>query len=237
MLFSKLFHIQRGITSLIGSGGKTTAMAILAKELRPKGRVLLTTTTHILSIENYPIINTYRKNLSEILSAFQHQKEQDIIVLGEWNTDKKKEKLSAPSIELSLLLPYFDYILVEADGSKRLPLKAHADYEPVIPPKNTQTIGIVGASGFFQRADQVCHRLPLFQEILRSKGIFLNSEGMITPSMVATVLECERLCDQVFVNQMDLICKDKTKEMIFEFKKHLSIPTYFGSFLDHFLIE
>ena len=114
---------------------------------------------------------------------------------------------------------------------------AQADYEPVIPTKNAQTIGIVGASGFFQRADQVCHRLPLFQEILRSKGIFLNSEGMITPSMVATVLECERLCDQVFVNQMDLICKDKTKEMIFEFKKHLSIPTYFGSFLDHFLIE
>ena len=226
MLFSKLFHIQRGITSLIGSGGKTTAMAILAKELRPKGRVLLTTTTHILSIENYPIINTYRKNLSEILSAFQHQKEQDIIVLGECNTDKKEEKEGISNL----------YHLKEINN--KLEYKGTTFINGINHDKNKKIeYNIIGASGFFQRADQVCHRLPLFQEILRSKGIFLNSEGMITPSMVATVLECERLCDQVFVNQMDLICKDKTKEMIFEFKKHLSIPTYFGSFLDHFLIE
>lgn len=40
-----------------------------------------------------------------------------------------------------------DYTLVEADGSKGLPLKAHAPHEPVIPPQSNQTILVLGAEG------------------------------------------------------------------------------------------
>ena len=44
MLYSQL-GIQKGITAVIGSGGKTTLLSVLAQEL--PGTVLLCTSTHI----------------------------------------------------------------------------------------------------------------------------------------------------------------------------------------------
>ena len=38
----------------------------------------------------------------------------------------------------------FDYILVEADGSRQRPIKAPADHEPVIPNGTTKTVGVIG---------------------------------------------------------------------------------------------
>ncbi|MFR7669405.1 MAG: hypothetical protein ACLU0O_00050 [Collinsella sp.] len=47
--------------------------------------------------------------------------------------DPQTGKLSSPAEPLDHLAQRFDYVLAEADGSKRLPLKAHAAWEPVIP--------------------------------------------------------------------------------------------------------
>ena len=47
--------------------------------------------------------------------------------------DPETGKLSSPAEALDQLAQRFDYVLAEADGSKRLPLKAHAAWEPVIP--------------------------------------------------------------------------------------------------------
>ena len=38
----------------------------------------------------------------------------------------------------------FDYIVVEADGSKRRPIKAPALYEPVLPRETTRVVGLIG---------------------------------------------------------------------------------------------
>ena len=48
-------------------------------------------------------------------------------------------KFSAPELTFRTLCALADYVIVEADGSKRLPLKAHAAHEPVIPPEVNQT--------------------------------------------------------------------------------------------------
>ena len=52
-----------------------------------------------------------------------------------------------PAEPLDQLAQRFDYVLAEADGSKRLPLKAHAAWEPVIPAAATNVVWVVGASG------------------------------------------------------------------------------------------
>ena len=56
MQISSLLHVGRGVTAIIGSGGKTTLMEQLAKELSKKGRVVLTTTTHIRRPARYPVL-------------------------------------------------------------------------------------------------------------------------------------------------------------------------------------
>ena len=47
MQIAPLLKIGRGVTALIGGGGKTALMETLAAELQKTGRVIITTTTHI----------------------------------------------------------------------------------------------------------------------------------------------------------------------------------------------
>ena len=44
----KLLDIRPGLTAVIGSGGKTSLLPVLAQELSRRGSVLLATTTHIM---------------------------------------------------------------------------------------------------------------------------------------------------------------------------------------------
>ena len=53
LLYEKL-NIPRGVTAVIGSGGKTTLLRTLSREL--PGTVLLATTTHILPFEGVPLV-------------------------------------------------------------------------------------------------------------------------------------------------------------------------------------
>ena len=54
MELAPLLGIQRGITAIIGSGGKTTLLRTLADEL--PGRVLLCTSTHFLGYRDLPAV-------------------------------------------------------------------------------------------------------------------------------------------------------------------------------------
>ena len=114
--------IHRGITSVIGGGGKTTLLSVLARELSASGAsVALTTTTHFLPFEGMPALSGP----------------------GEWNaaaspvacfaSPTEEGKLTVPACGIPALAKAADYVLVEADGSKRLPLKAHAEWEPAVP--------------------------------------------------------------------------------------------------------
>ena len=54
MELAPLLGIQRGVTAIIGSGGKTTLLRTLADEL--PGRVLLCTSTHFLGYRDLPTV-------------------------------------------------------------------------------------------------------------------------------------------------------------------------------------
>ena len=53
MQIAPLLHVGRGVTAIIGGGGKTTLMETLAGELSKKGKVIITTTTHICRPKQY----------------------------------------------------------------------------------------------------------------------------------------------------------------------------------------
>ncbi len=137
-------RIEPGITAIIGSGGKSTLLKTLSLELmRAGGRVLLCTTTHMFPVAGVPWDGSSRRLdaapwkpgalhapgcTCEACAGLVRGRICQAGVL-----DPQTGKLSSPAAPLDQLAQRFDYVLAEADGSKRLPLKAHAAWEPVIP--------------------------------------------------------------------------------------------------------
>ena len=166
MDISALLGVERGVTALIGGGGKTTLMCTLAEELRRRGTVVVTTSTHIQRPEQYPVLlSGGAAAVSAALAAHGA-----VCVAGE----TAEGKLTAPALSFETLAQLADFVLVEADGAKRLPLKAHAPHEPVIPPNTRQTIYVVGADGFGRPIRQICHRPERYAALCGAAAGFIT---------------------------------------------------------------
>ena len=63
-----------------------------------------------------------------------------------------------------------DVVLVEADGSKHMPLKFPNATEPVIPENTDEIIVVWGPHGLGKPAREVCHRLELVLDCLGIDG-------------------------------------------------------------------
>lgn len=148
---SAVFDIPQGITALVGGGGKTTLMLRLARELAQTGAsVIVTTTTHIFAPDGIPTGNP--ANADEVTHALLLE---PLLCLGKPATDGK---LSAPDLPISALKNLADYVLVEADGAKQLPLKAPAEHEPVIPRETRLVIAVAGLDGAGQKIRDAAFR-------------------------------------------------------------------------------
>lgn len=150
-----LLGVGPGLTALIGGGGKTTAMYLLARELCRRGTVICCTSTRILPPPHLPVLSGDSR-----------------AAVGQ--------------------------ALVEADGSRGLPLKAHLPHEPVIPACAAQTVLLAGASGFGRPIREAVHRPERYCALSGA-----SPGDTATPRNLAAVLAAERLGDQVFVNQAD----------------------------------
>ena len=128
--------------------------------------------------------------------------------------DPETGKLSAPAEPLDQLAQRFDYVLAEADGSKRLPLKAHAAWEPVIPAARKRCLGR-RASGLGKPVAKVVHRPELFCE-----RCGCEPTDAATPERVAMVLNAELQMlnldnARIMLNQVDTLA-DPTMADCFE---------------------
>ena len=148
---SQAFDLPRGITALVGGGGKTTLMLRLAHELAQTGaRVIVTTTTHIFPPDGMRTQNPATRD--EAQAILLHD---PLICFG---SPSKEGKLSAPDLAIADLAACADYVLVEADGAKRLPLKAPAEHEPVIPQETRLVIAVAGLDGVGQTIGEIAFR-------------------------------------------------------------------------------
>lgn len=208
--------IEPGITAIIGSGGKSTLLKTLGLELmRAGGRVLLCTTTHMFPVAGVPWDGSSRRLdaapwkpgalhapgcTCETCAGLVRGSICQAGVL-----DPETGKLSSPAEPLNELAQRFDYVLAEVDGSKRLPLKAHAAWEPVIPSGTANIVWIVGASGFGKPVAEVVHRPELFCE-----RCDCEPTDVATPERVAQVLNAELQelglsTARVMLNQVDAL--------------------------------
>ena len=107
-------------------------------------------------------------------------------------------KLTAPALPPGELARLADYVLVEADGARGLPLKAHAPHEPVIPPEAGRVILVAGAAGFGHPIGEVCHRPGLYAALAGA-----GEDEIVTPPLAASVIKAGGWGEIVFVNQAE----------------------------------
>lgn len=211
---SSLLGIQPGITSIIGSGGKTTLMLALAWELSQKGRVIVSTSTHVFPPEGMPILSGSCKE--EIRQALLSN---PAVCVG---AAAKNGKLCKPECTFSQLAELADFVLVEADGSKGYPIKAHGPWEPVIPLGSTQVILLVGADGFGRPLGDVCHRPEIFARLAS-----LDIDSCVLPHHVAEVIQAEGFAQKIIINQVET---PEDWENARAFADHCAMPVFAGSF-------
>ena len=147
------------ILTLIGSGGKTSLLWLLAQCLgRPPRKTLLAPAAKLLhAMKNGPLFDHYCSGMPAPLGGLS-------LAEGR-NTQGGKLESLLPE-DLAQMAGGYDLVLFEGDGSKTLPLKGWADYEPVVPPCTGITLGILPLWPVGKRVDEtIIHRLPLFSAL------------------------------------------------------------------------
>lgn len=79
-----------------------------------------------------------------------------------------------------------DIVLIEADGSRRMPCKAPAAHEPVLLPQCDIVLAVAGVSALGESLEKGCFRAELAQQILRVPG-----NAVLTPTLLAKLLVSE----------------------------------------------
>lgn len=168
--------------AFVGGGGKTSLIFSLAEKFSRQGkRVIVTTTTHMAWEPERPfteaedIRQLCRKlDLYGSVTAAHHEAGQP--------------KISGPGAgTLEKLSGFCDLLLVEADGSRRMPLKIPAAWEPVIPDLTDVIVGVVGLDCIGKRICDTAHRPEDVAAFLGKK-----SAEIVTPEDVAGIVLSEK---------------------------------------------
>ena len=212
MTLSELLQIRPGLTLVIGGGGKTALVRLLGEENRRAGAILATS-AHIYPFSDVPLVtagdvDTLRRALGRY----------GLITAG---TPADGGKLTAPAVPFATLAAIAQYVFVEADGSRGLPVKAHAPHEPALAEPRQQTVLVLGADAFGRPICDAAHRPALFAALAGAK-----ETDPITPESAARVLTAEGLHDRIFINKVESAADRQTA---LAFAGRMSCPVAAGS--------
>jgi probable selenium-dependent hydroxylase accessory protein YqeC len=150
--------LGRQVVSLIGCGGKTSLLWALASQVRGK-KTLVTTTTHTQRPEKDSGLFDYF--FDEAASAGLNPPDGVGLAGNPGASGFSVSSFSLPVLER--LIPLFDNVFIEADGSRGRPLKAWAAYEPVITDSTSVSVGVLPLWPVGRAvSEELVHRLPLF---------------------------------------------------------------------------
>ena len=172
--------------AVAGEAGRANA----ADETARPARVIVATSTKMFVPDWCPVL--LDASLDEVRAALAAE---PVVCVG--SIHEPTGKLAAPELAFSELAKLADYVLVEADGAKMLPLKAHDAHEPVVPACASRVVCVVGIDGMGKPVSQVCHRAEIFARLAE-----VSPDAPVTPEAIAAVLNAEALHDVVLVNKV-----------------------------------
>ena len=169
---------QRELLALVGGGGKSTLLFKLAQSLNR--RTIVTTTTKMGERQtgNLEVIEAPFTEPLELWSGTSP------VFVRSGVRDRK-----TIGVHPSLCDDWFsdhslcDVVLVEADGARRRPFKAPANFEPMFPDQTTTALAVIGADALGRVIADQCHR-PLRVAAVADCSPYER----LTPARAATVL-------------------------------------------------
>ena len=186
-LYSALNLAPGDCLALVGAGGKTSALAQLARQKTCP--VILACSTHFgawqTAIAGRHVIIDQPSQLAHITDL------PDPVTLftGPAAGDNRLSGLSLDALAVlrDLAVRKSALLVIEADGSRRRPLKAPAVHEPVIPSWINHVVVVAGLSGLGQPVDEA------HQAVFRP-AVFAQLAGVEPGSPVAVVDLMRVLC-------------------------------------------
>lgn len=171
--------------SFAGAGGKTTALFRLARQL--PAPVLVTATTHLATWQlKLADDHIYLQNhLNQLKKGDLIKSDVKLVTGNEIGTDR------VAGLDPEQLAQVFKLaeeskipLLIEADGSRQLPLKAPAEHEPAIPGFSESVVVVAGLSAVGRSLTEAwVHRVARFAQL---SG--LSSGDEITIEAISKVL-------------------------------------------------
>lgn len=185
--------MSKTIIAVVGAGGKTTYIKKKAKEYLEQGKkVFVTTTTHMLK-ESDTVVSDDADEILKVLEEKQY-------VMAGRDCGEKIQSLSEETYEK--VCEYADVVLVEADGSKHLPIKFPAECEPVIPENVTQIVVICGLHALGKPVSKVAHRLELVKACLNAKSTTKQKSVPVNDDMFVKAHHIQKLVMKGYVEPM-----------------------------------
>lgn len=174
---------QKGVTAIVGGGGKTSLMLRMAEEYARRGQpVIVTTTTRIGDPKNGEA-RLILADAPEIRGPLVSPGE--VVCIGRRGAPGK---LHCPGPLLwERCLREAERVFTESDGAKMMPIKAPAAHEPCIPPEADTVVAVAGLSALGQPIGKIGFRLELLCELL---GV--SPETLLTPALLARLLTSPR---------------------------------------------
>lgn len=174
------------VISICGSGGKTSLMIAIARELACAGERVLATATTKLGVEemNGPWQPLQAARAETIINHALRDDAPITLAFGAIDGVRGKLIGLAPNvIDAVADSKRFDRIIVEADGSRKMPLKAPAEHEPVFPTSTQAVVIVAGASGLGKSVGSAVFRPERWRELAGH-----DASGRATPEALARVI-------------------------------------------------
>ena len=213
------------VIAFTGGGGKTGLIFRLTDELTAAGKKVIVT-AHMAAEPGRPFaengnIRKVRENLDKhgyTLAAC---------------VDRETGKLcSLPEDSLKSLREHCDVLLIEADGSKRLPLKVPESWEPVIPACTDIVVGVEGLDSLGKMIGETAHRAERTAEFLgKTPGDIIAAEDLIKIASSEEGLRKGVANRQyrVYLNKIDVLSDPEIAEKICTELKKRGIAASCGS--------
>lgn len=173
---------QNSRIALVGSGGKTTLMFQLAKDFGT--RVICTTSTH-LAMDQLDAADQHWvvKAIGDLPGSDDEIQGNVLLFTG---PQVETERAGSPAPEIleglnELAQAWNCPLIIEADGARKLPIKAPAEHEPVIPDFINVVITVIGLSGLGKPLNEEwVHRPELFSSLVGlPMGARMESEHLV----------------------------------------------------------
>ena len=201
---------KRNHVSIVGGGVKTTLLHAFGEQLQ--GKTVLTSTTK-MGIDQHRNLPVYFNPEDGTIQNISPGK--PIVV---WQEIQGEKAIGVDRTTCDRWFGLLDNLVVEADGSRRLPFKAPADFEPVVPNSSTLMISTIGADALGRTINASCHRPQRVAEFAecelsepltpeRAARVILHPEGQrrANPSQSKFCVAITKVHDRNIGNVEELI--------------------------------